>query len=167
MTHLKMVELTIPNDPGLVEALGRLAMAHAQLEVVLKYTFKTLSGLPIREALEQMKKNRTSFVRKRIRRLFIDKHPKPEDLAKLDTLLEKARDLSEKRNEFLHAAWAVSPAGEPIVKSEAHAWGPAPSREEVERLAVEIVDLGKEINTARLRGFIQRVASNGEAARES
>lgn len=153
-----MVELTIPDDPELVQALGRLALAHAQLEVVLKYTFKTLSGLPIKEALEQMKKNRTSFLRKRIRRLFLDKHPIAEDLAKLDTLLDKARDLSEKRNELLHSAWAVSPAGEPIVKSESYTWGPAPNRKEVERFAVEIMDLGKKINTERLHGFIRQAA---------
>ena len=69
MTHVSQdnspqpvkVQLTIPNKPELVEALGRLAMGHAHLEVVLKYTFKTLSRLSIREALDQMKKNRTAF----------------------------------------------------------------------------------------------------------
>jgi hypothetical protein len=167
MTHVSQdnspqpvkVQLTIPNKPELVEALGRLAMGHAHLEVVLKYTFKTLSRLSIREALDQMKKKRTAFVRKRIRRLFLEKNPEPEDIAQLEELLNEAKKLSGKRNDLLHSAWSESPAGQPIIKSEDHTWGLAPSKEEVDRITSEIVNLGNQINHERLHGFIQRVAS--------
>jgi hypothetical protein len=37
-----MMPLTIPNHPELIEALGRLAMAHTQLELVLGYTVRTI-----------------------------------------------------------------------------------------------------------------------------
>ena len=87
-------DLTIPTHPELIGALGRLAMAYIHLDIVLKYTFKTLSGMSVKDALDQMQKNRTSFVRKRIRRLFSDKQPDPEDLAQLEALLDDAKTVS-------------------------------------------------------------------------
>ena len=78
-------------------------MAYIHLDIVLKYTFKTLSGMSVKDALDQMHKNRTSFVRKRIRRLFSDKQPDPEDFAQLEALLDDAKTLSRKRNALFHS----------------------------------------------------------------
>ena len=47
-------DLTIPTHPELIGALGRLAMAYIHLDIVLKYTFKTLSGMSVKDALDQM-----------------------------------------------------------------------------------------------------------------
>jgi hypothetical protein len=152
------VVLTIPNQPDLLEALGRLAMAHTHLEVILKYTFKTLSGLPLQDALAQVSKNRTSYVRKRIRRLFLEKNPTREEIAQLELMLERAKALSAKRNELFHGAWSESPAGEPLMKSERANWGPAPTSAEVECLATALVELGEQLNYERLHGFIRQVA---------
>lgn len=159
------VVLTIPNKPGLIEALGRLAMAHTHLEVILKYTFKTLSGLSVQEALAQMSKNRTSFVRKRIRRLFLEKQPTREEIDQLELVLERAKALSAKRNELFHAAWSESPAGEPLMKAEGTSWGPAPTQAEVECLATALVELSEQLNYERLHGFIRQVAQRELPAR--
>lgn len=152
------VELTIPTHPGLIEALGRLAVAHTHLELALRYTVKTLSGVSFDKALDATQGEWTSEVRKRIRRLFIEKKPKQHELVKLDALLGKARRLTDQRNDYLHTAWSVSKAGEPIVKMGDHSWGPAPSNAEVERVAAEIGALGGELNYERLHGFIDEVA---------
>lgn len=152
-----MLELAIPSDPDLIEALGRMAIAYSHLELVLRYTVKTLSGLSIEKALDATSKERTADTRQRLRRLFLGKKPTADETVRLDALLGKASRLTNKRNEYLHSAWSVSIAGVPIMKSEDHSWGPAPKKEEVEGVASELLALGKEINNERLHGFIEGV----------
>ncbi len=153
-----MLELTIPNSPDLMEALGRMAIAYTLLELVLRYTVKTLSGLSIEEALEATSKERIAETRQRVRRLFVEKKPTAIETTKLDALLGKASRLTEKRNGYLHSAWSVSPAGRAIIKTEDHSWGTAPNKDEVEGVASELFELSKKINSARLDGFIHEVA---------
>jgi hypothetical protein len=162
-----MLALTIPNQPGLIEALGRLAIAHTHLELALRYTVKTLSGLSVRQALDATSEERTSDTRQRIRRLFAEKKPTHTEIARLDALLGKAKRLTEKRNDYLHSAWSVSGAGQPIIKLEDHSGGPAPTQEAVERVASEILVLGEEINHERLQGFIERVAKRTSSSQPS
>lgn len=61
----KMNKLSIPKKNA--EALGHLAMAHTHLELILRYTVKTIAGLTVQEALDATNEERTSDVRKRIR----------------------------------------------------------------------------------------------------
>src|SRR5688572_19517352 len=82
--------LTIPMRSDLLEALGQLAVAHTHLELVLRYTVKTLSGLTVVEALDATNGDRTSDVRSRIRRLFKEKKPTEVELSRLDSLLGNA-----------------------------------------------------------------------------
>ena len=153
-----MLELAIPNHPDLIEALGRLAIAYTHLELVWRYTVKTLSGLSIEKALDATNKERTADTRQRVRRLFLEKKPTETETSQLDALIGNASRLTSKRNDYLHSAWSVSPAGMPIRKSEDHSWGPAPTKEEIDRVASELLSLGKEINHERLYGFIDAVA---------
>jgi hypothetical protein len=158
--------LAIPDYPGLIEASGRLAIAHTHLELALRHTVKVLSGLSVRQALDATSEERTSDTRKRLRRLFAEKQPTPTEIAHFDALLGKAKRLAEKRNNYLHTAWSVSAAGLPVIKLEDHSWGLAPTQEEVMKVASEIVLLGVEINNERLHGFINRVANRTSSAQE-
>ena len=92
-----MDQLTIPKHPGLLEALGRLAVAHTHLELILRYTVKTLAGLSVKEALDATNRARISDVRRRIRKLFEQKKPLELEKAKLEALLGAATRLSEER----------------------------------------------------------------------
>lgn len=69
-----MLELTIPDHPDLTEALGRMALAYTLLELVLRYTVKTIAGISIEEALDATSKERTAETRQRVRRLFVEKN---------------------------------------------------------------------------------------------
>ncbi len=57
-------DLTIPTHPELIGALGRLAMAYIHLDIVLKYTFKTLSGMSVKDALDQMHQRLHGFIQR-------------------------------------------------------------------------------------------------------
>src|SRR5262249_52943721 len=144
----------IPQHPELIAALGRLAVAHTHLELALRYTVKTLTGLSVQKGLDVTHRESMSKVRKRIRRLFVEKKATQQEIAKLDALLNESWRLSDIRNDYLHSAWSVSEAGLPIIKLENHSWGPAPTAKQVEDAAKNLASLGAEINYERSDGFI-------------
>ena len=152
-----MHSLTLPNHPKLHEALGRLAIAHTHLELILRYTVKTLSGSSGRVGLDDTMKKRISALRKRIKKLFKQKGPSVIEKNSLDALLEQAKRLSETRNSYLHKAWSETEAGQAVLKGESQQWEPAPSEADVEHVASEILELGQTINHARQYGFIHEV----------
>jgi len=67
----------------------------------------------------------------------------------------------------MHRAWSETEAGQVILVEDDLRLGAAPPEAAIERLASEILALGKQINDARLHGFIhdvvQRQPSNAEA----
>jgi hypothetical protein len=163
-----MHRLTVPNRPQLLEALGRLAIAHTHLERILRYTVKTLSGLSGPNSLDPTRRKSIAELRKKIKKRFKKHHSSPEETYRLDELLEKARLLSEKRNSYLHRAWSETQAGQALLYGEGLQLEAAPSEAAVERVVSEILALGKKINYARRYGFIhevvQREPSNARAA---
>lgn len=156
MPH-SMHEFAIPRQPGLLEALGRLAIAHTHLELILRYTVKTLSQMSVTEALDATSRDRISEVRSRIKRLFREMKPFPSEEAKLDALLGASSRLSQSRNDYLHSAWSETESGEALLKQENHQLGPAPSIAQIEQITSEILELTKNINQSRLHGFIHDV----------
>lgn len=152
-----MDKLSIPRHTDLVEAVGRLAIAHTHLELILRYTVKTIAGLSVKEALDATFEEHISDVRKRVRKLFMEKKPQASNVSKLDALLGEAQRLSEKRNEFLHSAWSETEAGKTILKGEDYKWKEAPNKLQVDKVTAEILKLVEKINTARLNGFINDV----------
>jgi len=85
-----MDKLGIPRHVGLVAALGRLAIAHTHLELILRYTVKTIAGFSVKEALDATYGEPISDVRKRVRRMFMEKTPPASEVSKLDALLGAA-----------------------------------------------------------------------------
>lgn len=157
--------LTVPHQPRLNEALGRLAIAHTHLELILRYCVKTIADLTIKQALDATEGQRISDLRVRVRQLFNARKPTALEITRLDALLGHAKRLSEKRNSYLHRAWSQTDAGKIIMKDEDHQWGRAPSEEEILEVAGEITQLVGEINTERLEGFIKSVVLRSRESR--
>ena len=67
----------------------------------------------------------------------------------------------------MHRAWSETEAGQVILHDEDLRLGAAPPEAAIERVASEILSLGKQINDARLHGFIhdvvQRELANAQA----
>ncbi len=150
-------KLAIPSKPELPAALGRLAIAHTHLELVLRYAVKSITGLSVKEALDATNGERTSDVRERVKKLFRQKEPTALEKCQLDALLGAAKRLSEQRNNFLHSAWSETEAGEALLKDGAYQWGAAPTVEQVDKVTNEILELVNQINNARLQGFVYDV----------
>jgi hypothetical protein len=149
--------LAMPTDPDLVMALGQLAIAHTQLELVLRYTIKQLSGLELKEALDGTAEDRMPDLRTRIKRLFKDKKATQTETLKLNALLLKANQLTEKRNDYLHAVYTRTPEGRALMKDVDHVWGAAPTADQVQEVTNALLTLYKTLNNARRNGFIAEV----------
>ena len=149
--------LTVPARPNLLQALGRLAIAHTHLELMLRYCVKTIARLTTEEALDATAGDRLSDLRSRIRNLFKERKPTALERNRLDALLEKAKRLSETRNAYLHRAWSETPEGLAVTKGDHYEWESAPSDSDIEAVTSEILGLVQTLNEDRLRGFIYHV----------
>src|SRR5262245_456582 len=150
--------LTVPTDQGLHAALGRMAMAHTQLELILRYCVKSIAGLQVEEALDATEGMRLSDLRRRIQRLFAEKKPTEGEKTQLDAILGRAKRLSEKRNDYLHRAWSQTQANRSIIKGSDHRWDEAPSVKDIDDVAEQILELSHQLNLARNgEGFIAEV----------
>lgn len=154
-----MHELGIPSDISLTAALGELVIAHTHLELILRYTVKTLSGLSIKDALDSTEEDRTTDLRERVKQLFKEKRPTATEKTQLDALLQRAKRLTEQRNAYLHSVWSSTSEGQALMKGADHSWGPAPTVFDVISVAEDLAQLTKDLNAARLRGFIAQVAN--------
>jgi hypothetical protein len=154
---IAMHRLTVPNQPQVLEALGHLAIAHMHLERILRYTVNTLSGTSGTKSLDPSRSKPIAELRKKVKKRFKKHHPSAAETYRLDELLEKARLLSEQRNAYLHRAWSETQAGQALLIGEGLQVEAAPSVAAVERVASEMLALGKKINYARRYGFIHDV----------
>ncbi len=67
------VALDFPDDPNLLEAAGKVALAHGQLELMLRMTIKTIDCLSVQDALNLTAKRKNSQLRKDIEKKFFQR----------------------------------------------------------------------------------------------
>jgi hypothetical protein len=153
------VNLALPGDGELLKAAGRVALAHGQLELMLRMTIKSLSGLTVREALDATQRTKNWELRDEILRLFKGKTPDPTLRLKLKAILGRCEHVSDDRNRLLHNAWALAADGSVVMKGDNHAWGPAATVSDLDALAEDITSIVNELNEVRLSGFIHSVCT--------
>lgn len=157
------VDLQLPEIPGLLEAAGGVALAHGQLELMLRMTIKTLANVSVLEALQATEKKKAWQLREDILKLFRSKTTDAQLRVRLEAMMNRCEKLSAERNRLLHNAWAISPDGSVVTKGETHAWGPAATVESLNECAAAIGKVVEELNVERLRGFIRAVVKDGAA----
>jgi len=153
------VDLSLPPGADLLEAAGRVALAHGQLELMLRMTIKTLTGMGVKEALYATEKTKNWQLRDEIQKLFKQKTKDLSLVFKLRAILNKCEALSDERNRLLHNAWAIAPDGSIVTKGADHAWGAAATPTDLTNLASEIIQQVEALNQARLHGFIRDVVN--------
>jgi len=160
---MSKVNLTLPDDAELLKAVGRVALAHGQLELMLRMTIKTLSRLTVNEAMNATEKWKNWELRVEIEKLFRAKTNDPSLRLKVKALMGQSEHLSDRRNELLHGAFAITNDGSVVAKGADDKWGPPPEPEVFKKLADDIGVLVNDLNEARLRGFIRQVCEEAEA----
>jgi len=155
--------------PEYLLALGRLVVAHVHLDHMLKMTIKSLLGITVEEALQELSRKGGPELRRRIeqhsRKTFGDNTV----TNRLMELLRRCRSASERRNYIAKSVYVRHldgpRAGQIALHDPDHqTYYPPPAVEEVASIAAEIEALVREINHARLEGWLGRAISGIEHA---
>ena len=149
-----MIYLGLPNDKDVLAAFGAITLRHGHLDYVLKMTIGSLAGISVEEALDATLYEGSRALRDRIKKLAKQKLGEGEALLKLQALLERAKRVSDKRNEFVHSLWAHELDGSPVIRTDDHKFVSVPAVAELEGLAGDISLITNELNIARLEGFL-------------
>lgn len=150
-----MILMGLPDDTLVLAAVGKIALRHGQLDYSLKMAVKTLADVTIAQALNATERQSSKELRERVRRLARKRIGEGGALVKLDDILERARKATDKRNALLHQLWAHELDGGPVVKTGAGEFVPIPTTQELEAVADELVQVARDLNVARLDGFLR------------
>lgn len=149
------VVMHIPNDPQWLAAFGRVSVAHAHLDYVLRMTIKTLTNVSVAVALDATERDGAASLRERIRKIGRSRLGEGQPLVRLQALIERCQRATERRNRWTHDV--IVSDWEHVGARMQQAGGqsvPLPSPEELAALSGEIIALVHEINEARLEGWL-------------
>lgn len=155
----KMIMLDVPEDPTLLAAFGELTLRHEHLSHALRMTIKTLANLKVNEALDATAYEGASNLRGRIRNLAKQRLGEGQALLKLEAIIERCKRATDKRNGYVHSVVGKELDGEGCQKSDDHTWQPLPTSEQLKSLSDDIRCLTKELNEARLEGYLSQALS--------
>ncbi|NBX65629.1 MAG: hypothetical protein EBQ96_01365 [Proteobacteria bacterium] len=144
----------LPDDQNLLAAFGALTIVHGWLEYELRMMIKTLSGVDLKTVIEATSFQGVSETRERVKKLARKRFGEGSDLIKIQSFLERARKLSESRNEFIHSLWCNDLDVGLVLISSDHSATPIPTKDEINKISNDIDVLIKEIRKERLEGFI-------------
>ena len=151
-----MITLDIPTEPSLLAAVGKIALRHGQLDYVLRMTVKSILKIPVREALDATDRQSSRELRDRVKKLAKKKFGESTTLVKLDALLNRSRQATDKRNEVLHSLWAKDLQGNLVIRDDdGHSFRSSPTESELEQVASDLATIASELNNARLEGFLK------------
>lgn len=150
-----MLMFYVPDDKELLAALGEVTLRHEHLNHILKMTIKSVAGLTVAEALDATQYEGSRQLREYIRKRARKKFGASVAFLKLSALLTRAERLTNQRNRLTHGIWAKELDGDPGLMGAPGQLEALPSLDQLKALASDLVELTKEINAARLEGFLK------------
>ena len=136
-------------------ALAEVTLRNEHLNHILRMTIKTLASLTVAEAMDATKYDGARQLRETVKKLAKQKLGTCDEQLKLSAMITRAGRLTDKRNNLTHGLWAQELDGDPGVMGAPGELTPLPSAKELCALADELWALTKELNTARLEGFLK------------
>src|SRR5689334_16955868 len=124
------------------------------MNYAMRMTIKTLAHIEIKEALDATAHDGSSELRQRVRKLSKQRLGEGQALLKLQALIERCRRATEERNDVVHSVVARELDGDFRRRHTDHKWQKLPTIAALEALAAQILELTKELNEARLEGFL-------------
>jgi len=162
-----MIYPGLPEDQAVLAAIGKIAVRHGQLDHALKMAVRSLAGVTIAEAENATARQGSSQLRERVRKLARKRLGESEALIRLEAILERSRRATDKRNDLLHAVWAYELDVGPVVRTEGTEFGPIPTAAELEAVANDLDQIMKDLNSARLDGFLRDALAIAVAPRRA
>jgi hypothetical protein len=156
----KMITFHVPDDQAVLAAFGEVALRHEHMNHILKMTIKTLANLTVEEALAALEYESSSNLRDRVRNLARKRLGEGKALLKLQAIIGKCKQLTDRRNALIHGLWAQELDGEAHVRGAFGETAPTPTKDELKVLASEIQTITNHLNEERLHGFLQLALVN-------
>jgi hypothetical protein len=150
----RMVGFHVPNDEKLLAAFGIVSIRHGHLDHILRMTVKTLTGVSLREAMDALAFEGSASLRDRIKKLARQELGEGKTLVKVQALMGRAKRLAEARNALIHSVYAKELDGEAVMGTHDGTWAGLPKTDDVHKLAAQIEQLVRDINEARLHGYL-------------
>jgi hypothetical protein len=139
------VTFSIPNDPPWLAAVGEVAILHGHVDFMLKMFIKNLTGRTRQEALDFTARWSSWKLREEVLELG-KKLPSDASRAGLTALMDRHKDLTDKRNSIIHALIGKEERdGEHVMASDTGAFGPRPSVEELNGWCDQLEKLRNEL----------------------
>jgi hypothetical protein len=157
MPSTSSVQLSIPTDDALMALLGRLAVAHGNMELTQIMCLKIIERLSPSDAVNKYRKEKAWKVRANVRTLLSSSALKSPEKQVVEDLLVKSGDLSDKRNKLLHRFWGQAPDGSWVTSAVGDSWEPLPSKADIDTLVADITAHVSVLNTNRLTGEIANI----------
>jgi hypothetical protein len=107
-------------------------------------TVKSILKTDTREARDATARQGSRELQMRIRKLAKQKIGEGEVLVQLDALLNRARQLTDRRNTYIHDLWGYDAEGNPAISGDEHQMRPVPTLPELEGLANELVHRSRQ-----------------------
>lgn len=164
------VQLGIPPDQTILHALGKLAVAHGNLEMVQIMCLKTLTGLAPDKALEKFRGKTAKSIREKIEKIIADHagQLQKKRLNGFKELLLDARCASSRRNAFFHCFWAYHDGSGWMTSTDESLWKPLPAVAAIEDLIAFIQTTTARLNKERFEGgLIYDLAGRASASERS
>ena len=156
----KMISFHVPEDKDLLSALGVLTLRHEHMNHILKMTIKSLARLTPEEAAHALRFEGSKSLRQRINILAKRELGEGKALLKLQSLLGRAGNLTDKRNNYVHGIWAKELDGDAGILDVPGEMTPLPTVPDLEKLGRDIEELTIEINQARLDGWLKEAINS-------
>lgn len=158
-----MMSFHVPeNHPEYLKSVARVSLTHSHLDYSLRMCIKSLLGISIDDALEKTDRWGAGQLRTRIDDLATERFGDGDVLARLQELVDRCEGASARRNRLIHDIVAIDENGVPRLGSIE--WHLLPKPEELDALATQLLELAKELNHARLKGWLAQAIA--EAKRE-
>src|SRR5690606_1002014 len=130
-TDNKMIYMEVPTDKNILAGLGALTIRNSQLDHSLQMTIRLLADLSVEETLDATKRNTSGCLRERIDKLAKKRLRESAALLKLQAILERARKVTDKRNQYVHSLWARELYGPAVIRKDDHSFEQGPSSDEL------------------------------------
>ncbi len=153
--------LGIPDNPEVKQAVGELAIAHGNMEMIFIYCLKTIEDVKPIQAMKQYrnssgeKKGKKISTRGRITRILDNNVPETppysEAKEKINDYIEESWKLTHIRDRYLHCFWGKrNDSGNWEISTDHNIWKPLPAADEITKHAKEISKFSEELNKERL-----------------
>jgi hypothetical protein len=165
MAATEAIVFHVPENPEWLQAFGRVSVVHTHLDHILRMLLKSLAGVSIEAALLATENEASAALRDRAKKIARQQLGEGAALLNLQALLERCKRVTTQRNDWIHTVIASDWLDTEAMRyREGRPSEPLPTVEQLDCLTEEMQRLIRDINSARLGGWLAEALSKRTGA---